>query len=266
MEQKETKHSDTAQQEVTRKRGIPFFRKSFLIMLFRMPKLLKNWQVGDGREEKLAQKVLSTAHKGNPRDVIRVIDKFSWGESYLMNVGDEKGAILDKALIKADPKRILELGTYCGYSALHMAVAAPQAHIISIELNAANKGIAERILTHAGLSGRVTVVHGILGDGGKTVSELSTLHGIERGSIDFVFIDHDKKHYLTDLKLILQKGWLRKGAIVVADNVRFPGAPDYQYYMDKEEGSTWRTVAHETHIEYQTLIKDRMLVSEYIGQ
>lgn len=248
-----------------KRRGNPFFRKSFLGMLLRMPKLLKTWQVGDGREEKLAQKVLSTARAGDARDVIRVIDEFGWGESFLMNVGDEKGAILDSALIKAAPKQILELGTYCGYSALRMAAAAPQAHITSIEFNAANKAIAERILAHAGVSDRVTVVHGTLGDGGGTIVKLNLEYGLTPGSIDFVFIDHDKKHYLSDLKIILDRGWLHKGSIVVADNIKFPGAPEYQAYMDAEEGRTWRTQTHETHVEYQSVIKDRVLVSEYLG-
>src|SRR5688500_1019648 len=253
-------------QTKSKRRGNPFFRKSFLGMLLRMPRLLKTWQVGDGREEKLAKKVLSTARAGDPRDAIRVIDEFGWGESFLMNVGDEKGAILDSALMKAAPKRILELGIYCGYSALRMAAAAPYAHITSIEFNAANKEIAERILAHAGVSDRVTVVHGTLGDGGGTIVKLNLEYGLTPGSIDFVFIDHDKKHYLSDLKIILDRGWLHKGSIVVADNIKFPGAPEYQAYMDAEEGRTWRTQAHETHVEYQSVIKDRVLVSEYIGK
>lgn len=235
-------------------------------MLLRMPKLLKTWQVGDGREDKLCQKVFSTARAGDPHDAIRVIDEFAWGESFLMNVGDEKGAILDGALTKAAPERILEVGTYCGYSALRMAVAAPHAHITSIEFNAANKAIADQILAHAGVANRVTIVHGTLGDGGKTIGELNRVHGFQQGSIGFVFIDHDKKYYLSDLKLILQEQWLSKGAIVVADNIRFPGVPDYQAYMDAEEGRIWHTQAHDTLVEYQTLIKDRVLVSEYIGQ
>ena len=229
-----------------------------------MPKLLKTWQVGDGREEKLAQKVLSTARAGDVRDVIRVIDEFGWGESFLMNVGDVKGAILDNALKKASPKHILELGTYCGYSALRMAAAAPEADITSIEFNSDNKAIAEKILAHAGVAGRVSVVHGTFGDGGATIIKLNLEHGITKGSIDFVFIDHDKKHYLSDLKLIIDQGWLHTGSIVVADNIKFPGAPDYQTYMDAEEGRTWRTQAFDTHVEYQSMIKDRVLVSEYL--
>ena len=44
-----------------------------------------------------------------------------------------------------------------------------------------------------------------------------------------------------------------------------PGAPEYRAYMKANEGSTWRTVEHETHVEYQTLIKDLVLESEYLG-
>ena len=45
----------------------------------------------------------------------------------LINVGDEKGELLDAAVRRADPGLALELGTYCGYSALRIARAAPTA-------------------------------------------------------------------------------------------------------------------------------------------
>jgi len=43
--------------------------------------------------------------------------------------------------------------------------------------------------------------------------------------------------------------------VVVADNVKFPGAPDYREHMTAHEGKDWRTKEHETHVEYQSLIK-----------
>ena len=85
------------------------------------------------------------------------------------------------------------------------------------------------------------------------------------GSVDFVFIDHAKEAYLPDLQRIVDKGWLHAGSVVVADNVKFPGAPDYREFMQEHEGHDWRTVEHETHVEYQTLIKDLVLESEYLG-
>jgi catechol O-methyltransferase len=44
-----------------------------------------------------------------------------------------------------------------------------------------------------------------------------------------VFIDHDKDAYLPDLQRIGAEGWLHPGSVVVADNVRFPGAPAYRF-------------------------------------
>lgn len=227
--------------------------------------LLREWQVGDGREERLAGYVLERARRGDPADVVRVIDEFGYEQSILMNVGDEKGEILDAALRRAKPSRVLELGAYCGYSAVRMALAAPEARITSVEFSAPNASIARRIWDHAGVSDRVTVVVGSLGDGGATLRRLRDEYGFTEGSLDFVFIDHDKAAYLPDLRLILDQHWLRPGAIVVADNVKFPGAPEYRAFMKESEGTRFRTTEHDTHLEYQSLFKDLVLVSELIA-
>ncbi len=111
----------------------------------------------------------------------------------------------------------------------------------------------------------MTVVVGTLGDGGKTIAALEGEHGFAAGSLDFAFVDHAKEEYLPDLERILERGWLHPGSVVVADNVKVPGAPEYREYMREHEGRDWRTTEHETHVEYQTLIKDLVLESEYVG-
>jgi catechol O-methyltransferase len=108
-------------------------------------------------------------------------------------------------------------------------------------------------------------VVGTIGDGGRTLDALSKDHGFASGTLDFVFIDHDKKAYLDDLHSILDRGWLHRGSIVVADNVKVPGAPKYLAYMRAEQGALWNTAEHKTHVEYQTLIPDLVLESEYLG-
>jgi catechol O-methyltransferase len=88
---------------------------------------------------------------GDVDDAIRVIDHFGRHVSFLINVGDEKGKILDSAVARTQPRLLLELGTYCGYSALRMARVMPrEARLYSVEFNAANAAIARRILAHAG--------------------------------------------------------------------------------------------------------------------
>jgi len=247
-------------------KSFPFARWSVLRMGLGIGKLLKDWQVGDGREAALERYVLANARAGDLGDAIATIDRFAYEKSFLINVGDEKGALLDSAIERVKPKRLLELGTYCGYSALRTIRAAPKdAHLYSIEFNADNAKIARSILAHAGIGDRVTIVHGTLGDGGKTIEKLRAEHGFARGNVDFAFIDHAKEAYLPDLESILREGWLHEGSVVVADNVKVPGAPEYHAYMKAKEGSLFRTREHQTHVEYQTLLKDIVLESTFLG-
>ncbi|MBJ7328317.1 MAG: O-methyltransferase [Solirubrobacteraceae bacterium] len=246
-------------------RRLPFLRWSAIRMVVGMRHLTNEWQVGDGREEALGAYVLNEARPGDLDDAIRAVDEFCYTQSLMMNVGDEKGEILDAAVRRVAPQRVLELGTYCGYSALRIIRQLPPGgHLTTIEFNAANADIARRIWMHAGVSDRVTVVVGSLGDGGATLDALATEHDFTEGSVDLVFIDHDKSAYLPDLLAIEERGWLRPGSVAVADNVRIPGAPEYRKYMERQQdGGAWDTVEHETHVEYQSLIKDLVLESAY---
>ena len=243
---------------------VPFLRWSFLRLMVGMKHLLKEWQVGDGREEALAAYVEEHARAGDIDDVIRVIDEFSRQRSILINVGDEKGEILDAAIRTAAPKRLLELGTYCGYGSLRMARAAgPGAHVHTVEVAEANAAVARRVHAHAGAGDRITVVVGSIADD-KTVRELAE-SGFAGGGLDLVFLDHAKEAYVADLQRIVAEGWLHPGSVAVADNVGFPGAPEYRALMRDAEGTTWRTTEHKTHVEYQSVIKDLVLESTYLG-
>jgi len=106
-------------------RRIPFLRWSLIRMLLGMRKLTTDWQVGDGREEALGAHVAANAPAGDLDAAIDAIDRFGYEQSFLINVGDEKGALLDRAVEATAPKLLLELGTYVGYSALRTARAMP---------------------------------------------------------------------------------------------------------------------------------------------
>ncbi len=124
-------------------------------------------------------------------------------------------------------KRVLELGTYVRYSSLVMAkaLAGTDFHIYSVEFSPFNASIARRVIQHAGQEHRITVVEGCLGDGGLTLDRLSKEFGCD--GVDFVFVDHAKEAYLSDLKLMLERKWLREGTRILADNMLLPGAPSY---------------------------------------
>ena len=250
---------------VTLKRRLGLLRWSSVRMFLGARSFARSGQWGDGREDAVADHVEATARAGDVDDVLAAIDAFAYDRAFLINVGDEKGTLLDDAVRRAEPRRVLELGTYVGYSALRMARAAPAARIYSVEFSAANAAIARRIWSHAGVSDRITCLVGTIGDGGATLDVLASTHEFTTGAVDLVFIDHDKSAYLSDLRHILDRGWLHPGSIVVADNVRVPGAPKYRQFMRDEEGKRFRTTEHRTHVEYQNLLPDLVLESTYLG-
>ncbi|MGW0160780.1 O-methyltransferase [Mycobacterium sp. NPDC003323] len=242
-------------------RRVPFLRLSFLRMGLAVRRIATSGQVGDGREDAAVAYVLTHARPGSITDAVDAFDRFAYRNAFLINIGDEKGRILDAAIARTQPRTILELGTYCGYSALRMAKAAPGARIVSVELSGTNADNARRVWEHAGVGDRVSCVQGTLGDGGQTLDAL----GFPPGALDFVFVDHDKDAYLADLLSILDREWLCPGAVVLADNMGVPGSPPYRRYMREHEGRQWRTTEHKTHVEYQTMIPDLVLESTYLG-
>ena len=79
----------------------------------------------------------------------------------MMNLGEEKGEIVQRFLKKYNPKTILELGGYCGFSALLMAFNS-NAIIHTIQPNEQYAAIAHKIHQHAGLSERIKIHLGVL--------------------------------------------------------------------------------------------------------
>lgn len=75
----------------------------------------------EGLEVKLLQHVLETIVPNYPQKAIQGIDLFC-DKNWMMNLGPEKARIVISALKKHKPKNILEIGGYCGYSALVLAL------------------------------------------------------------------------------------------------------------------------------------------------
>jgi predicted O-methyltransferase YrrM len=111
----------------------------------------------------------------------------------------------------ASPNRVVELGTGFGYSALLLALASAESHIVTIESNAECGKVAQSHFEKTGVSDRVSL---LLGD---AIPALQTM----AGSFDFAFLDAAKEEYLSYLQLLLPR--LRKGALLVADDVFFAG-------------------------------------------
>ncbi len=111
------------------------------------------------------------------------------------------------------PKRILEIGTAIGYSALRMAEAMPEASVVTLELDEVRVEQALANIKRAGLEDRVTVLKGNALDLYDDVAAI--------GSYDAIFIDAAKGQYIKFFE-IYSRCLSEKGCIY-SDNVLFKG-------------------------------------------
>lgn len=128
---------------------------------------------------------------------------------FLPIIGPSRGQVLVEQIRSVRPKRILEVGTLIGYSAILMAKELDiSAHITTIEISAEKANLARENIRKAEVRPKIDVV---VGDAIKVLPKLT-------GKFDMVFIDAAKDEYLEYLRLIEKK--LHKGSIIIADNVR----------------------------------------------
>ena len=142
---------------------------------------------------------------------------------------------------KAAPRRILEIGTAIGYSALLALGELPGAEIVTIERDAVIAEAARSFLCRAGVAEYVTL---LFGEAEKLLPTLS-------GAFDFVFIDAAKSRY-PDFWLGVQP-LLAKRSVVVADNVLFRGL------VEGEGSEEWPKHSYRTMVlqlrEYLRLVR-----------
>ena len=138
--------------------------------------------------------------------MLRKIEKRAHNE-FLPIVGPEKGRFLAEEIRKAKPKRVLEVGTLIGYSAILMGKELDKtSQMITIEIHVDEAKTAEENIRKAAIPPKVEV---IAGDAIQVIPRLE-------GDFDFVFIDAEKAEYRDYLRLVEDK--LRKGTVIVADN------------------------------------------------
>jgi caffeoyl-CoA O-methyltransferase len=124
-----------------------------------------------------------------------------------MMVGEVEGRFLEFLVRLMGARRVLELGTFTGYSSLSMARGLPAGGIvISCDLDAKTTQIARRYAEEAGLADRIDYR---LGPALESVAQLE-------GPFDLVFIDADKPNYLNYYEAVLPK--LAADGLIVADN------------------------------------------------
>ncbi|MBA3614507.1 MAG: O-methyltransferase [Rubrobacteraceae bacterium] len=128
-----------------------------------------------------------------------------------INVSPNQGRLLQLLTEISGARRILEIGTLGGYSAIHFARALPDdGTMISLEIDDHHAGVARNNLERAGLSEKVEIR---VGDAHDLLSAL--IEGDE-GPFDVIFIDADKESYPEYLDASLRLA--RSGTLILGDN------------------------------------------------
>ncbi|OLB70890.1 hypothetical protein AUI06_05825 [archaeon 13_2_20CM_2_52_21] len=187
----------------------------------------------------------------DPADaVLREIEEMG-KKSFIPSIGPVKGKILAEVVGKHKPRKILEVGSLYGYSAILIAKNSPaRAEITTVEKNPENARITEQNVERAKLEGQIKVIQG------DAMEILPTLPG----PFDLVFLDAEKTQYLDYLKAVENK--LHQGSVVVADNVRVFQDQMQNYLHYVRNTGRYRSQTVETLLEFSETTKDAMEISE----
>ena len=174
------------------------------------------------KEEEVLFNVRLKAETNNPNSVLKIIDDYDYKKTFLMNIGEEKGLLLESAINESRAKNILELGVYLGYSTIRILKNLDDdSKLTSIESNKKFAELASENINIAGLSNKHKLSIG------KTTAVIPSL----KEKYDFIFIDHWKDLYLKDLKTLEENDLIKDNAWIFADNVILFNLEDYLDYV-----------------------------------
>lgn len=170
-----------------------------------------------------------------------------------MMVGRLEGAFLKVLVGLLGARRVVEVGTFTGYSGLWIASALPEGgELITCELSPEHAAIARGFFEKSPDGKKVDL---------RVGPALETLKTIEAGSVDLIFIDADKVGYSAYYEEGLRI--LRKGGLVVADNVLWSGRVlDPQEESDRAIVAFNEKVRGDDRVEHVLLtVRDGMMLA-----
>ena len=138
-----------------------------------------------------------------------------------MQILPEQGQFMSMLIKILQPKNILEIGTYTGYSTLCMALAAPGAQITALDVNIEWTKIATKHWQKAGVFERIKLI---------LAPALESIENFANNSFDLIFIDADKKNYPNYYRESLRL--LSNSGIMLIDNVLWNGRVIDQKFTD----------------------------------
>ena len=161
-----------------------------------------------------------------------------------MLIGKMEASFIGFLLKSIKAKRILELGTFTGYSALSMAEHIPNdGEVITVDINKETTSLAKDFWSKSEHGHKIK---SILGSGLEIIPTLI-------GKFDFVFIDADKRNYIDYLKLTVPM--LSENGMIVIDNVLWGGAVLPDVVLDL-------TQHRDRNTEFIRLVNDYVAASD----
>jgi caffeoyl-CoA O-methyltransferase len=168
-----------------------------------------------------------------------------------MQVDDNAARFLQLLTMIHRPRRVIEVGTFFGYSSIHIARGLPQdGRLTTLEIDSTAAELAKRNLDAAGLSDRVEVVVGDAAD---------YLAKVQPKTVDMIFIDADKRNYPNYLKLCFPL--LKSGGILVADDAFATG----DFSSEVHDGGDGGTEVKAINTYNRAVGKSPQLFSAFVG-
>lgn len=163
-----------------------------------------------------------------------------------MQIDDNAARVLQLVTQIHRPERVIEVGTFFGYSAIHIARGLPEnGRLTTLEIDGDVAELARRNLAAAGVEDQVDVVVGPADE---------YLRQVEPASIDMIFIDADKAAYPEYLKLCFPL--LRPGGLLIADDAYATGD------FSTEDGEASEGAIHTYN---RAISRSPLLFSAFIG-
>ena len=135
----------------------------------------------------------------------------------VMQISPEQGQFLRLLLRLMNAERVLEVGTFTGYSALCMAQAVgARGRVVCLDRSAEWTAVAREYWARAGVDGCIELR---LGDARDSLEQLRAEGGA--GRFDFAFLDADKERYAAYYELLLEL--VRPGGVIAVDNTLWSG-------------------------------------------
>ena len=146
---------------------------------------------------------------------IREYTEKNLGNSAIMQISPDQGALLQFIIKSSNIQNCLEIGTFTGYSALTMALALPEnGSIVSLDIDKVNTDIAKKYWTKHSVGKKIDF---ILAPALETMEEFIN----QDKMFDLIFIDADKKNYKNYFLKSLEL--LEKDGIIIIDNTLWKG-------------------------------------------